>query len=240
MRKEYSVKTTQPHSSFKEFLELIWVGFKVQVRSFMEFLKVAYHYYSNLTFCKIDLSLLISYLFNSPYEISKSFLTAKGEKDVYTYGETPLTTLETIAKQCQISAKDTVFELGCGRGRTSFWLNAFIGCKVVGIEHIPEFVANANAIKTKFHVTDVEFLQQDMLSVDYTGATVIYLYGSTLDDIFIKKLIARFQNLSPGTKIITISYPLSDYTGLSSFEMMKCFPVQFPWGEADVYLQIKK
>ncbi len=41
--------------------------------------------------------------------------------------------MDVIARECGIQKEDVVFELGCGRGRTCFWLNTFIGCKVVGI-----------------------------------------------------------------------------------------------------------
>lgn len=224
----------------KEFLELLWLNFIVKIRNFKEFMAVMTRYYRNIPFLKIDLSLLSSYLFKSPFEMSKCYLMKKGEKEIYAYGETPLTTLDDIAKQCQISSHDTVFELGFGRGRTCFWLYSFIHCKVIGIEIIPEFVEIANKIKTKYAIHDIEFRQGDIIESDYTGASVIYLYGICFEDAFIKKLIKKFQNLPKGTKIITISYPLEDYTEKQTFEVMKRFPAKFTWGEADVYLQLVK
>lgn len=227
-------------ADFKEFLELFWINLAVQKRNFVEFIKVAAHYYSNRRFFQIDFSLLLLYLFNNPYRISKHFLQTKGAQDVYAYGETPLTTLDFIAKECKLSAQDTVFELGSGRGRTSFWLNTFIGCKVMGIEYIPEFVKNAITIKERYNVQNVDFFCQDMLQADFSGATAIYLYGTNLEDDFIEKLNEKFGKLPAGTKIITISYALTDYTQRPLFEVMKRFPAKFTWGTADVYLQIKK
>jgi tRNA A58 N-methylase Trm61 len=148
--------------------------------------------------------------------------------------------MDHISKECQITPQDTVFELGSGRGRACFWLNTFIGCKVVGIEYIPEFVKRANTIKTRFEIEDVEFRQQDMLNTDYSNATVVYLYGTNLEDSAIQKLVEKFQALASGTKIITISYSLNEYTSQPIFEVMKHFTAPFPWGMADVYLQIKK
>lgn len=227
-------------ADIKEYSELMWVNTKVQMRNFLEFARVVPRYYTNATFAKIDSFMLISYLFQNPFAISKRFLQKRGDQNVYAYGETPLTTLEEIAKECKITAKDTVFELGCGRGRACFWLNTFLGCKVVGIEYIPEFIERAEAIRNKFNVNNVEFRKQDMLQADLTGATVIYLYGTCLEETEIKKLIEKMKKLPSGTKIITISYPLTDYASEPLFEVMKRFQARYPWGMADVYLQIRK
>jgi SAM-dependent methyltransferase len=224
----------------REFLELIWVNFVVHLRNLVEFLKVMVKYYGNITFLKVDMSLLLMYLFHNPFSISKRFLMRKGESEIYAYGETPLTTLEMIAKECQISSKDVVFELGSGRGRNCFWLNSFIGCKAIGIEYIPDFVERAERIKKKLEIKNVDFRLGDILDADYTGATVLYLYGTCLEDDFIKKLIEKFAQLPVGTKIITVSYPLTDYVEHPFFEVMKRFSGKFPWGVGDVYLQVVK
>lgn len=222
----------------KDYLSLLGLKLIVTKRNFVDFVKVFFSYYSHLSFAKVDISLMSAYLFKSPYSISKHFLKERGEEDVYAYGETPLTTLDYIVRECGVSDKDTVFELGCGRGRTCFWLNKFIGCKVVGIEVIPEFVECANKIKNRYRIDGVSFRNEDMAATDLNGATCIYLYGTCLEDQFIKKLIQKLSLLPAGTKIITISYPLTDYG--AQFEVMKCFPAQFTWGRGDVYLQIKK
>lgn len=227
-------------SKILDFFKLIVLNLRVQICSLIEFIRVACAYYSNFRFFKIDLSLLLAYAFKSPFRISKRYLTQKGEKDVYAYGETPLTTLDFISRSCQISKNDVVFELGCGRGRTCFWLNSWIGCRVVGIEHIPDFVSMAKAIKERFQVQDVEFLQEDILEADFTGATVFYIYGTCFDDDFIVKLADKIGALPPGIKVITVSYALAEYAPGHVFEILKRFPARFTWGEGDVFYQVKK
>ena len=98
---------------------------------------------------KIDLALLMSYLFQNPYKISKNFLIARHETEIYAYGETPLTSLEKIARSAKLTDRDVVLELGCGRGRTCFWLRSFIGCKVIGVDFIGTFIDKANQVKKK-------------------------------------------------------------------------------------------
>lgn len=231
-----------PASTLKvrEYVHLLVLNLKIKCTDFAEYIRVVFNYYSHPTFFKIDSYLVLSYIFNNPFGISKRFLLNKGDKDLYTYGETPLTTLEHIAQECRLSSRDVVFELGCGRGRTCFWLNQFIGCKVVGIDYVPSFIERANQTKEKFQLNQVEFRQEDLLQTDLTGATIIYLYGTCFSDSFIQTLTSRFDKLPSGTKVITVSYPLVEYAPQANFEVLKRFPAIFAWGAADVYLQIKR
>lgn len=227
------------YGSLKEFLELLWINFIVQLKSLKEFTRVVFKYYSNIDFCKVDIVLLLTYLFNSPFIISKKFLINKGQPEIYAYGETPLTTFDFILTNCNVKEQDTLFELGCGRGRTCFWASAFKKCRVVGIDYIPEFISKANDLKNRFELHNVDFRLQDFLQTDFSDATVIYLYGTSLEEKLIKKLLSKFQSLPSGTKIITVSYALSEFTASGNYEVMKRFTAAFPWGDADVYLQIK-
>jgi SAM-dependent methyltransferase len=205
-----------------------------------EALRVAILFYPKaLKFLTIDLHLAFLYLFKNPHRISKSFLSQRGEPNVYQYGETPLTTLNHIACHCRILSHDVLYELGCGSGRTCFWLRTFVKCKVVGIDFLPEFIQKANAIKKKQHLNHIDFLNADMLSVDFSEATVIYLYGTCLPDHLIEQLLASFATLKPLTKVITVSYPLTDYCQGKLFKTIKSFPARFPWGSTIVYLSQK-
>ncbi len=225
--------------NIKEFFTLLLVNYKVKWRNLKDYSKVVLKYYSNPAFRNADIHLLSSYIGNNPFIISRRFLKKKGEPDIYTYGETPLTTLALIANKCRIKASDKVFELGCGRGRTCFWLHQFIGCSVVGVDFVPKFIERANHIKDKHHIQGVEFRLEDMLKTDLSGATVIYIYGICYTDEFIEKLISRFERLPRGTKVITVSYALNEYKPDTHFEVLSCFPASFTWGVANVYLQVK-
>lgn len=222
------------------FCKLFILNISVQLKSFWEYLKVIVKYHHYTKFFKADLALQLIYLFDNPFSISKRFLIRSGEKEVYAYGETPLTSLDLIAKECQIKPSDTVFELGCGRGRSCFWLNGVIGCKVVGIDYVPEFISRAQRIANKLEMTGVEFREANIVLVDFTGATVFYLYGTCLEEALIDQLIAKFLKMPSGTKVITVSYPLTDYSTDRRIEVMKRFPAKFTWGVGDVYLNMIK
>lgn len=226
--------------TFKEYFELLLVNIKFKLNNFIQYLKIVVNYYPNYQFFKIDSYLLSLYLFSNPFKISKLFLKQRGESDLYTYGETPLTTLEQISSECQFSADDVVFELGCGRARTCFWLNQFIGCRVVGIDYVPEFIKKAKQVKEHFQLENIDFREKDFLKADFTGASVIYLYGTCLDRPAIESLIEKFKKMPSGTRIVTVSYSLLDYTKQPLFDLVKSFPAKFSWGTANVYLHIKK
>lgn len=224
----------------KEYLALFGLNLKVKFRNFIEYLQVVYRYYRKPSFAKVDLSLVLMYLFDNPFSISRRFFVHQQNSEEFTYGETPLTTFDKIAKEARITEQDKVYELGCGRGRVCFWLNSLIGCRVVGLELVPEFVVRAKRIQKKLKLDKISFKEGNFLKSDFKEATVIYLYGTCLEEKSIRDLITRFKDLPKGARIITVSYALSDYTNEPLFETMKRFPAKFTWGEGDVYIQIKK
>ncbi len=221
----------------RERLELVAIGLYSRWRRFLEFLQSVWHYYRNATFRKIDIAMLMQYILHNPYSIAREFALLQGEENIYTYGETPLTTMEKIASQCGITHEDTVYELGCGRGRACFWLHCFIRCHVVGIEYNPYFMERANALVQRFALPNIMFRCEDMLKSDYSQASVIYLYGSTFEDDFLSDLTRQLEALPTGAKIITVSYTLTDYIEEPFLELVDFFDVPFTWGTATVYLQ---
>jgi hypothetical protein len=227
-------------ASLRNGLRLLALKFKTYCAGIKEFLKTAFHFYGNSNFMRADLSLLGLYLFNSPYRISKRFLQEKGVEDIYAYGETPINTMETIVKECGITKEDHVFELGSGRGRVCFWLGTVIKAQVTGIDNVPEFVARAGKIQKRLGLSNIRFIEGDILTAPLEEGSVFYLFGTAYSDEFLEKLTQRFEGLKKGTRFITISFPLEDYSKSGAFEMLKRFPVSFPWGTTDAYYQMRK
>jgi len=213
---------------------------KVKALRLFEAVRVISRYYCEPAFLKIDLYFLSQYLFQNPFRISKLHSIKKRESAIHTYGETSLSTMETIAQKGQIAGDDVVFELGCGRGRTCFWLHHFIGCKVVGIDYVPVFIQKADQIKKKLDLVGIEFRLEDFLQSDFREASVIYLYGSCYSAPFLRSLVKRLEALPQALKIISVSFPLTDYQSRPVFEVVKKFSAPFLWGTGDVYVQIKK
>jgi protein-L-isoaspartate O-methyltransferase len=209
-----------------------WVDYRLQQ-------EVKRRYYTDTTFSHIDRSLLTAYIFKNPYTISKNYLKKRQAREVHTYGETPLMTYDRLAKEVDLRSTDTFLELGSGRGRGALFLHHFYKCQVIGIERIPQFVKLSKYIVDKYHQEKVQFICADMLKADLPSATVIYLYGTALSDTEIAPLIAKLKKYPKGVKIISVSYPLTDYDE-TSFEILKTFSISYPWGETEAYLQTVK
>lgn len=225
-------------SKIGEFFCLLGIGLRAQWRTLVEFIRVVRRYYPNRQFRRLDWALALPYLFRGPYRISKNFLKAQGADDIHVYGETPLTTLDQIARAAQLSADDVLYDLGCGPGRTSIWLHHFIGCRVIGVEIIPLFVKRAQRLIERYQLDNIEFRQADIKDIDYTDATTVYLYGTCFDADFLEPLINRLRKAKAGAKIITVSYELNEFTPAPYFTLIKQFPARYTWGEAQVFIQI--
>ena len=142
--------------------------------------------------------------------------------------------MEKIVAECGIKRDHSFLELGFGRGRCCFWLSQVVGCKVAGVERIGFFYKAAKIISKIFKTDNLKLVCQDMLEFNIEGFDFIYMYGSSWDDSVILKLAEKFKRASKEMKIITISYPLSDYD--KAFVTLKKFEVSFPWGKTFCFL----
>jgi SAM-dependent methyltransferase len=204
--------------SIGEFFELLYLRYAVKFYNLKEEWQVKKRFYHNKPFKKLNKALLNS---PNPYTIPKAF----------PYGETPLTTLQQIADRWQITCSDYLIELGCGRGRGVFFFSHYTGCTAKGIDWIPSFISHAQTISKAFPHLKTTFSCSDMRRADLSQATVIYLYGTCLDEVDLNGLTQRFKHLPPSTKIITVS------SQLPGLVIQDQFTASFPWGEADIYLQ---
>ncbi|RZI42193.1 class I SAM-dependent methyltransferase [Herbaspirillum sp. HC18] len=197
-------------------------------------------YYSNASFRRADLYCMLAYLGQNPDAICREFLRCFPDDKVQKiYGETFFSTLETIGKAVGVSERDVIYDLGCGRGRAVFWFNAMYKCRAIGVEINPAFVIQARMIAKKASMANAEFILANMLDIDYDDATVIYLYGTAFADDAVERLVSRFASLRPGTRIISVSYPLTWYADASLFELEQTIRGRYVWGETNIYVHRK-
>ncbi len=196
-------------------------------------------YYRDPKFAAIDRAILSKYRLRSPYRMSRRYLKCQREKDIHTYGETPLSTFEKIAEHAEIQPKDTLLELGCGRGRGAFFLAHFSRCQVIGIERIPQFVKLAEHVARTHRVQNIRFICANMLKVAWPKASIIYLYGTCLQDSEIDQVLFQLKSCPRNVRIISVSYPLTEYDATGLFQLEKTFSVRFPWGKTKAFLHTK-
>lgn len=211
-------------------------SFSVKKYLFKEQLYVFFKFYKKKKFILADLSLLFFSFFYNPYRVSRKFLKKRFfGKNIYAYGETPLSTMEKIIKYAGICSKDTILDLGAGRGKVCFWLSCFLDCKVYGIEQVPLFSYLGKIIVKVFKIKNLIFLNKDMLAVGKLDAKIAYLYGINLTKQEILKLVEHYKYIDT---FITISFALSDYIQ-GVYRISDKFLVSFPWGTAHCYINKK-
>lgn len=177
----------------------------------------------NIRFALSDLLIGFSSFFVNPYRLARK----RGE----IYGETPYRTFHKIASLCDLTSKDTWLELGSGRGKGCFWMAHFVGCKVIGIEKILPFSWISRLVKAVTR-TKVSFIQNDFLTFDFSKATCVYLYGTTMNDEMVKKIVDKMEQLPSSARVISVSAPLPIRSYL---QCIGSFPLSFPWGETEGY-----
>jgi SAM-dependent methyltransferase len=117
-----------------------------------------------------------------------------------------------------LGINDIFYHLGCGNGKgITLALKEYNVKKAVGIDNNPNKIKQAKDILSQNNLS-ADLICKDIQNVDISDATVI-LFWFTNEDI-IKHMMNKFEELKPGTKIITIWGPLPD-----------CLPekVEFPY-----------
>ncbi len=234
---------------------------RISMKRVWNWVHIAVHHYPH-GYWRQDLWLAALYLAKNPFRVSRDFwdreTEARGKRtltgdgaggdpagaantgytpDPHTYGETPLPTMERIAARAGWTRDDVIYDLGCGRGTTTFFLEHLTKARVTGIDRVPVFVARGNGLARRLGLDRIAFLDADLLAVDYRNATALYYYGTCAHDFYIQLLIGHLAGqLRPGTKIATVTYPLTNYRP-DLFTLESSERLDFLWGESEVYFQ---
>jgi hypothetical protein len=122
---------------------------------------------------------------------------------------TPSVLVDTMLDMAKVTRDDFVIDLGSGDGRTVI-AAAMRGARALGIEYEGEMVALSRRNARQAGVADrATFVQQDLFESDFSKATVVTMF--LLPDIN-RKLMPRLLSLKPGTRIVSNSFPIGDWT----------------------------
>jgi SAM-dependent methyltransferase len=123
---------------------------------------------------------------------------------------TPNEVVEKMLEMAKVTAKDTVYDLGCGDGRIVITAAQKYGCRSVGIDIDPKRIQEATANAKAAKVTDkVKFVEADLFESDISEATVVTLYLLTrLNEKLKPKLL---KDLKPGTRVVSHAFDMGDW-----------------------------
>jgi precorrin-6B methylase 2 len=128
-----------------------------------------------------------------------------------------------------VTPKDYVIDLGSGDGRVVI-AAAKRGARALGVEYEPDMVAIARKGAQEAGVADkATFVQGDMYEADISKATVLALF---LLPANLHRLTPKFLELPPGTRIVTNSYRIDDWTEETQLVLDGCVT----WCTAYLYL----
>lgn len=109
----------------------------------------------------------------------------------------------------EVSARDVVYDLGCGDGRIVIAAAARYGAHGVGVDMDPVPLRMARAGAQRAGVTDrVQFIRGDLYEADLRGATVVTLYLSPeVNQRLLPKLLAE---LPAGARIVSHKFSMGE------------------------------
>ncbi|MDQ3196602.1 MAG: SAM-dependent methyltransferase [Burkholderiales bacterium] len=134
------------------------------------------------------------------------------------YVPTPEAVVEKMLDVAKVGPKDILYDLGSGDGRIVITAAKKYGATGVGIDIDPERVAEARANAKAANVTDkVAFREGDLFDMDLSKATVVTLY--LLPSINLKLMPKLFDELKPGTRIVSHSFNMGDWKPIKTFDV---------------------
>ena len=126
------------------------------------------------------------------------------------YVPTPQAVVDQMLALAKVTKDDVIYDLGSGDGRIVITAAQKFGTRGIGVDINPERVFEANANAQKAGVTElVEFRQQDLFKTDISEATVVTLY--LLPDINLKLRPKLFEQLKPGTRIVSHNFDMDEW-----------------------------
>jgi len=126
------------------------------------------------------------------------------------YVATPQDVVDRMLTLAEVTAKDVVYDLGCGDGRIVITAAKKYGARGVGVDIDPQRVSESEANARKAGVEKlVSFKLQDALKVDVSKATVVTLYLLSASNLKLRPLLTR--QLAPGSRIVSHMFNMGDW-----------------------------
>ena len=128
---------------------------------------------------------------------------------------TPIEIVEEMLALAEVSKSDTVYDLGCGDGRIVIAAASRHGARGVGVDLDPDRVAEA---KASAHTAGVDhlvtFLQQNVMDVDISSASVVLLFLSPQANLMLRPRLN--QELPIHARIVSRSHDMGDWVPLKT------------------------
>jgi SAM-dependent methyltransferase len=123
---------------------------------------------------------------------------------------TPNDVVNRMLEMARVTAKDVVYDLGCGDGRIVITAAQKYGARGVGIDIDPQRIREAQDNARRGKVSDrVRFIEGDLFEADISEATVVTLY--LLTELNLKLRPKLMADLRPGTRVVSHAFAMGDW-----------------------------
>ena len=145
------------------------------------------------------------------------------------YEPTSIEVVHAMLVLAGVTAADVVYDLGCGDGRIVIMAARRFGARGVCVDIDPQRIAESRANARAAGVTDrIRFVNEDLLTTDLGGATVLTLYLSNELNLALRPKLER--GLKPGARVVSHWHAMGDW------KPQRSIAVQSEWGERYLYL----
>lgn len=139
-----------------------------------------------------------------------TFVTAQTRLPDVRYVATPHEVVDAMLDAATVTSGDVVYDLGCGDGRIVIAAARKYGARGVGIDIVADRIAEARANAAAAGVSHlVRFVQADLLTADFSDATVVALYLSPSMNERIKPRLLK--ELRPGARVVSYVYDMTGW-----------------------------
>jgi tRNA G37 N-methylase Trm5 len=147
--------------------------------------------------------------------VQAATLVSAQEGKIVPYVPTPQEVVDRMLDLAQVKKDDVVYDLGSGDGRIVVTAAKKYGVKAIGFEIDPERIKESHENIKKAGVEKlVEIRQQDIRTVDLSGANVLTMYLLPEVNLMIRPNI--WKQMKPGSRIVSHDFDMGDWKPLKT------------------------
>lgn len=221
------------------FTKTLYDAIRVRLFLLQEWIRHCCRYlFSHPQYLLLDIALVLSYFFKSPYRIVREWDESHTATTVGPYGELPFSEMERLFSLLLKDKKiGTFYDLGSGRGRIILWAALCKGWNAVGVECVAPFCKKFDRFIRHFHPSPhLHCIQSSYTSVSLDKCDLVMINPGELETLQEQYLLQTLSSLQQGAYVLAIGFTLPS----ASYDLEGIMPLTCAWGEEVAVLHKKK